>query len=51
MTLMRTGASGNQQFDMTFSGNNLTLNGANALFDFNTGTFEEAKLYMTLVRQ
>ena len=51
MTLMRTGMSGNQQFDMTFSGNSLTLNGANALFDFNTGVFEEAKLYMTLVRQ
>ena len=51
MTLVRAGASGNQQFDMTFSGNNLTLNGANALFDFNTGTYEEAKLYMTLVRQ
>lgn len=51
MTLMRTGMSGNRQFDMTFSGNNLTLNGANALFDFNTGAYEEAKLYMTLVRQ
>jgi hypothetical protein len=51
MTLTRTGMSGNQQFDMTFSGNNLTLNGANALFDFNTGNYEEAKLSMTLVRQ
>jgi len=51
MTLTRVGSSGNQQFDMTFSGNNLTLNGANALFDFNTGVFEEAKLYMSLVRQ
>jgi hypothetical protein len=51
MTLVRAGSSGNQQFDMTFSGNNLTLNGANALFDFNTGVFEEAKLYLTLVRQ
>ena len=51
MTLTRTSMSGNQQFDMTFSGNNLTLNGANTLFDFNTGAFEEAKLYMTLVRQ
>ena len=51
MTLVRAGSSGNQQFDMTFGGNNLTLNGANALFDFNTGAFEEAKLYMTLVRQ
>ncbi len=37
MTLTRIGVSGNQQFDMNFSGNNLTLNGANALFDFNTG--------------
>ena len=51
MTLTRTGMSGNQQFDMNFSGNNLTLNGANALFDFNTGVYEEAKLSMTLVRQ
>ena len=51
MTLTRAGFSGNQQFDMTFSGNNLTLNGANALFDFNTGAYEEAKLSMTLVRQ
>jgi hypothetical protein len=51
MTLVRTGASGNQQFDMNFSGNNLTLNGANALFDFNTGVFEEARLYLSLVRQ
>ena len=51
MTLTRVGASGNQQFDMNFSGNNLTLNGANALFDFNTGAYEEAKLSMTLVRQ
>ena len=51
MTLTRTGMSGNQQFDMNFSGNNLTLNGANALFDFNTGAYEEAKLSMTLVRQ
>ena len=51
MTLVRAGASGNQQFDLNFSGNNLTLNGANALFDFNTGVFEEAKLYLTLVRQ
>ena len=51
MTLTRVGFSGNQQFDMNFSGNNLTLNGANALFDFNTGNFEEAKLYMSLVRQ
>jgi hypothetical protein len=51
MTLTRAGYSGNQQFDMTFSANSLTLNGANALFDFNTGVFEEAKLYMTLARQ
>ena len=36
---------------MTFSGNNLTLNGGSAMFDFNSGVFEEAKLSMTLVRQ
>jgi hypothetical protein len=51
MTLVRTGSSGNQQFDMTFSGNNLTLNNGSAMFDFNTGNFVEAKLSMTLVRQ
>jgi hypothetical protein len=51
MTFVRAGSSGNQQFDMTFSGNNLTLNGANVQFDFNSGVFEEAKLYMTLTRQ
>jgi uncharacterized protein YdeI (BOF family) len=51
MTLVRTGSSGNQQFDMTFSGNNLTLNNGSAMFDFNTGNFVEARLSMTLVRQ
>jgi hypothetical protein len=51
MTLVRTGSGGNQQFDMTFSGNNLTLNNGSAWFDFNTGNFVEAKLSMTLVRQ
>ena len=51
MTLVRTGSGGNQQFDMTFSGNNLTLNNGSAWFDFNTGNFVDAKLSMTLVRQ
>jgi hypothetical protein len=51
MTLRPTGVTGNTQFDMTFSGNNLTLNGGNVMFDFNSGNFEEAKLNMALVRQ
>jgi hypothetical protein len=35
---------------MTFSGNNLTLNGANVEFDFTIGVTEQAKLNLTLVR-
>jgi hypothetical protein len=50
MTLRPTGVTWSIEFDMTFSGNNLTLNGGSVQFDF-TGTFEEARLYMTLVRQ
>jgi hypothetical protein len=50
MSLKPTGVTWDIQFDMTFSSNNLTLNGGSVQFDF-TGTFEEAKLYMTLVRQ
>ena len=51
MTLKPSGVTWNIQFDMTFSGNNLTLNGGGVQFDFNSGVFEEAKLNMTLVRQ
>jgi hypothetical protein len=51
MTLKPTGVTWSIQFDMTFSGNNLTLNGGSVQFDFNSGNFEEAKLNMALVRQ
>ena len=51
MTLRPSGVTWNIQFDLNFSGNNLTLNGGSVQFDFNSGNFEEAKLNMTLVRQ
>jgi hypothetical protein len=52
MTLTPAGMSWSWQFDMTQSGNNLTLNGASVEFDFAAnGAMEQAKLYMTLVRQ
>jgi hypothetical protein len=51
MTLRPAGVTWNIQFDMTRSGNNLTLNGGHVQFDFNSGNFEEALLNMTLVRQ
>ena len=52
MALTPTGMSWSWQFDMTQSGNNLTLNGASVEFDFAAnGVMEQAKLYMTLVRQ
>jgi hypothetical protein len=50
MTLKPTGVTWSIQFDMTFGGNNLTMNGGSVQFDW-TGTLEEAKLSMTLVRQ
>jgi hypothetical protein len=51
MTLRPTGVSWSLQFDMTFSGNNLTLNGASVEFDFAAnGVVEQAKLNLTLVR-
>ena len=50
MTLRPAGVTWSIEFDMTFSANNLTLNGGSVQFDW-TGTLEEAKLYMTLVRQ
>jgi hypothetical protein len=52
MSLRPAGMSWSWQFDMTQSGNNLTLNGASVEFDFAAnGVMEQAKLYMTLVRQ
>jgi len=52
MALKPNGVTWSWQFDMTQSGNNLTLNGASVEFDFAAnGVFEQAKLYMTLVRQ
>jgi hypothetical protein len=51
MTLRPTGVTWSLQFDMTFSGNSLTLNGASVEFDFAAnGVNEQAKLNMTLVR-
>jgi hypothetical protein len=51
MTLKPTGMTWSWMFDMTFSGNNLTLNGASVEFDFAAnGVFEQAKLNLTLVR-
>ncbi len=52
MALTPAGMSWAWQFDMTQSGNNLTLNGASVEFDFAAnGVMEQAKLSMTLVRQ
>jgi len=52
MALKPNGVTWSWQFDMTQSGNNLTLNGASVEFDFAAnGVFEQAKLYMSLVRQ
>jgi hypothetical protein len=52
MALKPSGMTWSWQFDMTQSGNNLTLSGASVEFDFAAnGVFEQAKLYLTLVRQ
>ena len=52
MSLKPAGMTWSWQFDMSQSGNNLTLNGASVEFDFAAnGVMEQAKLYMTLVRQ
>jgi len=50
LTLTPSGASFNTQFDMTQSGNTLTLRDGHVQFDFH-GTFEEAILNMVLTRQ
>ena len=52
MSLKPNGVTWSWQFDMTQSGNNLSLSGASVEFDFAAnGVMEQAKLYMTLVRQ
>lgn len=52
LTLRPTGISGNVQFDMTLSGNTLTLSGGHRLFDINNDDHdEETILSMTLTRQ
>jgi len=52
MALKPNGVTWSWQFDMTQSGNSLTLNGASVEFDFAAnGVFEQAKLSMALVRQ
>jgi phosphoheptose isomerase len=52
LTIVRTGQSGNTQFDMVLGGNTLTLTGGRALFDVRgDGQMEETTLDMTLTRQ
>jgi hypothetical protein len=52
MTLNPSGVSFQWVFEMSLSGNNLTLTGARVEFDFNgDGTNEQATLNLTLVRQ
>ncbi len=52
LTLRPTGMSFDIQFDMTFSGNSLMLNGGHVQFDVNAdGNAEEAILNMALARQ
>ena len=52
LTIVKTGQSGQSQFDMSLSGVTLTLNGGHMLFDINDdGVGEETILNMTLTRQ
>jgi hypothetical protein len=52
LTLRRAGTSGDTQFDMTLSGDTLTLRGGHVLFDVDDDDVdEEAELNMTLARQ
>jgi hypothetical protein len=52
LTLVPSGLSFSWVFEMTLSGDNLTLNGASMQFDFSgNAAYEEAKLNMTLARQ
>lgn len=49
---MQTGQAGQTQFDMTFSGNTLTLENGHLLFDVNgDGVGEECELDLALSRQ
>jgi len=53
LTLTYTsGRSGNQQFDISLSGNTLTLTGADTDYDFDDdGVYEAAKVNLALLRQ
>jgi len=52
LTIVQTGQAGQTQFDMTFSGNSLTLENGHLLFDVNgDGVGEECELDMALSRQ
>ena len=51
MTLRPSGVAWTVQYSLTLSGNTLTLDGGSVQFDFTAGSFEEAKLNMTLARQ
>jgi len=52
LTIVQAGQFGETQFDMTFSGNTLTLEGGHVLFDTNgDGVDEECELDMMLARQ
>jgi Lipocalin-like domain len=52
LTIVTAGQSGETQFDMTFSGNTLTLDGGHALFDIDgDGVGEECELDMILSRR
>jgi hypothetical protein len=51
LTLTPTGGSSNSVFDLSLSGDQLTLTGGGAWFDFTAGNFEDAKLNLVLARQ
>jgi hypothetical protein len=52
LQLQPAGMSGNMQFDMTLSGNTLSLNGGHVAFDVNLdGKDEETLAYFTMIRQ
>lgn len=51
-SMFPTGMSGSWVFDMSLSGNTLTVSGANVDFDFNDDSVDEpAKLNLVMVRQ
>ncbi len=51
LTLVLPGSSGEAQFNMSRSGDTLTLSGGHMLFDFTPGNPEEAILNLILIRQ